>query len=77
MSARDWVPAGSVPYETAGAADLRETTDGTVAHFSTVAYKPPKVRNPKMCVGNDGTCGGWKSAGTNFCHGHLRGQGVV
>ena len=73
----DWVPAGSVAYDVACADGDYSTIggpSGTVAYFSTVAYKPPKGhdRDPRMCRGAENTCKGWKSAGTDHCAGHRK-----
>lgn len=73
---RDWIPAGSQPYDTAfvdGPYTTQSTEDdGTQAYFSTIPYRAPKVRDPKQCSGNDGTCKGFKSGGTDLCYGHRK-----
>lgn len=46
-------------------------------YFSTVPYRGPEAmakRDERKCVGNDNTCKAWKSGGTDFCVGHLKGQ---
>lgn len=70
----NWIPEGSVPYDTAFA-DGDYAVDDVDAHgvpyFSCLAPRVPKVRNPKHCIGNQNTCKGFKSAGTDYCNGHL------
>lgn len=71
----DWVPKGSVAYDTAYADGEHhlEYDDGSVyAAFSTTPYRPPKARDPRHCIGNDDTCKGFKSGDTDFCSGHRK-----
>jgi hypothetical protein len=80
----DWVPAGSVAYDTAFAdedtvgSDRAMMTEGSVPWFSSIddvgnarAAAEKAQRSPKKCHGNDQTCNGWKARGTDFCVGHL------
>lgn len=75
MGSYYWEPKGSVPYDGAlMEGELREWSDG-VAFFSTQPYvgdRRPAPRDPKKCVGNGGTCEGFKSGGTDYCVGHRK-----
>lgn len=46
--------------------------DGSIPYFSTIPYKAPVLRSPKLCIGNGNKCAGWKSAGTDYCAGHQK-----
>jgi hypothetical protein len=73
----DWVPAGSVPYDTAlcDGAWTVAAGDGSVPADSYLPYQPPPPkRDPKLCVGNDKTCKGYKSGGTDLCVGHQKAE---
>ena len=45
---------------------------GSVPYFSTVPYKAPKVRDSRLCVGNDNTCKGWQTKDSELCSGHMK-----
>lgn len=74
---RDWVPAGSQPYGGGGgvAPNSRPSAmaAGSVPYQGTVANAGRgKLRSPKQCKGNNNTCKGFKSGGTDFCVGHRK-----
>jgi hypothetical protein len=71
----NWIPEGSVPYDTAYADGdyYTESEDGSVPYFAIQPYKPVgerSLRNPKLCIGNNNMCKGFKSGGTDYCNGH-------
>jgi hypothetical protein len=47
---------------------------GAVPAFSHAPYEGDVERDARKCIGNDDTCEGWKSGGTDYCAGHRRGQ---
>lgn len=74
----DWIPEGSVPYDLAyvdGEVANTAAHADSVPYFSTRPYKPPKPkRDPKLCIGNNKTCKGYKSGSSDLCIGHQKSE---